>query len=313
MKKIKDLVIGQSVAISLLVQSAEIKETRNQKPYLYATLFDGKDSITANHWDYGKGDPPPRNSVINVTATVAEWQGNPQLNVKTISYNNEIPVTEFAPSGDVDIQYYTGLAADLIGNIHHDELRNVTRKIFNDFSGAWKTRPAANSIHHAYVGGLLKHSVDVTMKARAIAQLEPDANIDLVTAGALLHDFGKIWGYALDGAIIEFTIDGNLLEHMALGIARLEAYRTDTNGDIIRLLQHIVGSHHGRVEYGATTPPKFLEALIVSAADGIDAKVESLKVANSKAKPEDIYTSKIWAFDNKPMLTQTQVRRFLGC
>lgn len=314
MKKIKDLVIGESTSIALLVKSAEIRYTKppGNKPYLSVDLTDGTDTISGNNWDFGNNTPPARNAIVNVTAVVSEWQGNKQLNIKMLSINTELDSSAFAPTGDVNIDQYSEMLSNMIQEISHPLIRSIVDQAFNDYWDEWHKLPAAKSVHHAYVGALLKHSVDVARKAKVIAEITPEVNIDLVVGGALIHDMGKLWTYVLDGAVIDFTEEGNLLEHMAIGIKRTEKYRTEENSKVLDMLQHIIGSHHGKLEYGAVMTPKFMEAWIVSAADGIDAKCETILDANRKANPDDIYTAKVYSLENRQMFTQAHVRRVLN-
>ncbi|MNC09337.1 3'-5' exoribonuclease YhaM [compost metagenome] len=223
-----------------------------------------------------------------------------------------MPVSAFAPQGDVNYNVYSQYVHDLLNSIDHKMLQQLTRDIVESSWNTFREVPAANSIHHAYVHGLMKHSVDVTLKARAIASMIPECDYNLVTAGALVHDIGKIITYRLNGAVIEFTEAGNMFEHIVEGVKYTERFRTDENAKLLDLLQHIITSHHGRLEYGSPMEPKFLEAHIVCAADGIDAKVATILEANAKSKIEDVYTDKIWVLGNKPQFTQTYVNDILS-
>jgi 3'-5' exoribonuclease len=108
------------------------------------------------------------------------------------------------------------------------------------------------------------------------------------------------------------TDDGNLFEHIVLGVLKLEKYRTTENSLTLDLLQHVITSHHGKMEYGSPMTPKFLEAHIISAADGIDAKAQTILELNAKSKPEDKYTGKEWTLDNRPQFTQSYIASILA-
>jgi 3'-5' exoribonuclease len=314
MLKIKDLVVGESVILVAIVQEAVPKKTKppGNKPYLYLTVFDGTESISGNHWDYGDKTPPPKNAILNVHASVQEWMGAKQLNIKVITKNEEYGPHDFVPSGDVDIDMYMKEAERLMSYCGHVHLQDLAMQIFSDYDKQWRTLPAAKSVHHAYVGAQLKHSVDVAIKARELATLIPTADIDLCTIGGLLHDFGKLWVYMFDGASIEFTEEGNMIEHLVAGVKHSEKYRTEVNSSTLDLVQHIMVSHHGKLEYGSPMTPKCLEAWIVNAADMIDAKAETILDANRKAKPGAKYTDKVWSLENRQMFTQEHVRGLLG-
>lgn len=304
--KIRETQVGQAADITLLVKSAEIKMTRANKPYLFTVLTDGTDDIQGQDWDFGNGTPPAKNSVLDVYGEISEYMGKKQIKIKTFSYSEQ-GVEAFAPSGDVDVNAYVNKASELMSSISNESVRELVTQVFRDFTHEWKTTAAAKGVHHAFVAGLLKHTVDVASKAKAIALLTPNCSVDLVIAGALLHDFGKIWTYTLNGALIEMTDEGQMLEHLVLGIVKFEKYRTPENTKIVDLIQHIMSSHHGELEYGSPTTPRFMEAVIVNYADGVDAKCQTILEYNAKVQPGTKFTDKIYTLGNRQLFTQEYV------
>lgn len=311
MQRIKDLQMGATVRLPLAVLDAEIKPARNG-PYLYMSLFDGVEAVTANLWSYRDSYVPTRNTVVNIVAKVTSWNDTLQLNVVSVEQNIDIDINVFAPQGDFDISELVSEASALINSIENEAIRSLVRNIFNDNGALIKTVPAAKGIHHAYVAGNLKHSVDTALKARAIGLLTPGCSIDLVIAGGLLHDIGKLQTYVLNGAAIDMTVEGNLLEHIVLGVILLERYRTEENSNIVTLLQHIIAAHHGKLEYGSPVTPRFIEAWVINYADGVDARTETIACLNKVAAESDIFTKKEWSLDNRAMLTQTRVQALLN-
>ena len=310
MVKIKDMHVGETVSTALLVKSAEIRLTKAKKPYLLAELTDGTDTIQAQDWEFGNNQPPAKNTVLDITATVTEYMGNKQLTLLTMKPSN-VSIETFAPSGDVDVEEYVARAKALIASITNPYARDIVLQVFSDNAMLWKTIPGAKGVHHAFVSGLLKHTVDVATKAKAIAELTPMCNVDLVVAGALLHDMGKLWTYELNGAFIDMTDQGQMLEHIMLGAMKLEKYRTPENSAVLDLILHIISSHHGELEYGSPTTPRFLEAVIVHYADSIDAKTQIILEANSKVNSDAKFTDKIWTLGNKQMFTQYYVQEVM--
>lgn len=146
----------------------------------------------------------------------------------------------------------------------------------------WKVIPAAQKNHHTYVGGNLKHSVNVAEKAKALADVIQNENSDLCIAGRLLQDFGKLWIYYFDGATIEITNEGRMLNHIVIGIRELEKYRNVENSKVMDFLQHIIASYHSKLEWGSPTTPLFMEAWIVAAADMLDMRMEVINEMNNK-------------------------------
>lgn len=303
---IAELTVGEKVTIDLLVKEAQTKMTRTNKEYLLLKLSDGKQDMTGQDWDWeGKShELPVVGSVVSVTGTITEYMGNKQIKISKFT-SSHIGVEEFAPQGQFDFKECKRQASELIDSITTPVLHNLVKQVFNDNKKGWETIPAANGIHHAYVSGLLHHTVNVARKAKALAELTPKCNVDLVVAGALLHDMGKLWTYQLNGAIIDMTEEGQMLEHLVLGIREIERYRNADNTGVMDLIQHIISSHHGLREYGSPTTPQFIEAVIVNFADGVDAKTQTILEANETATGKQ--TDKIWIMENRKMFTQDYI------
>jgi 3'-5' exoribonuclease len=314
MDTIRSVAIGSTARLTLLVRSAEIRRTKppGNKPYLNAEFTDGYDVITGVDWDYGENPAPAKNSVVDIVAQVTEWSGKKQLKVIRLTENSEIGIEYFAPKGDVEVDEYWERAIGLIDEIRNVNLWHIVNQAFKGHESMWRIAPSAKGIHHAFVGGNLKHSVDVAIKAKAIAEVMPWVNVDLCVAGGLLQDFGKLWTYELNGAVIEMTDAGRMQEHIAVGISKLEQYRTPDNSHVMDLLLHIVASHHGEIEYGSTATPLFIEALLVSVADGCDARTQSIYEANAKKSVDDKFTDKVWNMNNRELYTQYYIDKIMG-
>ena len=165
-------------------------------------------------------------------------------------------------------------------NLIEEPLRTFVNTIFFK-RGLWddyKYWPAAVSLHHAYTGGLLEHSLSVAITSREIArhynEFKIPVNLDIVVAGALLHDIGKLDAYTL-APVPLVTVEGNVIEHIISGHHRFMTLAENENLDkaLTLALAHIIVSHHGRREYGSPVLPATPEAMIVSAADDLDFKL----------------------------------------
>lgn len=307
--RIKDLVVGNKATIDLLVVSSSLRFTKAKKQYLDLSLTDGVDKIAAKQWDWPMAHKPEKNAVVTVTAEVSEWMGNKQLNVSSVVYSDK-DASEFAPKGNFDLEEYTAKLEMLIHNIENETLSELVSKVFHDYSDRWKTAPGATGVHHAYLAGTFQHSVDTAVIAKAIAMNIDGCNTDLCVAGALLHDVGKLFVYELEGSLINYTDHGHMLEHIVGGAIILDKYKTDDNKELIMLLQHIITSHHGKLEYGSPVTPKFLEAWVVSHADDIDAKSNIIARVNRGCN--DKYTEKEWSLNNAAMLSQRYVESVMN-
>lgn len=307
--KINELEVGKVYTVPLVVLSTTTRETKAFKKYLDMELFDGTDKINGKYWDWGGKNIPDKNTILNVNAQVTEWQGVKQLNIKSLNTNTELHISDFTPVSGIDAGKSYMEAYNLACTITDEFLRSVTLGLLEDLQHLWLSVPGAKAVHHAYVAGTLIHSLSVAKIASTIAVEVPETNIDLVITGGLLHDVGKLFGYTIDGISCEMTDEGMLYEHTFIGAQLVGNYAEENklitnqqDEDKLQVLRHIILSHHGKLEYGATVTPACIEAHIVSHADGIDASIEQIRDASKKASNAK-WTDKIWALENRQHLT----------
>jgi 3'-5' exoribonuclease len=312
--KICELEVGKSCNITLVVKSATPRETRAKKPYLVLELYDGVDTVTGNYWDWVSGNIPEVNSILDVSATVTEWQGKKQLTISSLRNNTTRHLAEFMPSNGMDIGKVYNAAYELAGTVKDDMLRNLLLSALEALQNSWLTVPGAKGVHHAYIGGTLVHSYSVAKIAKAIAEQIPEANTDLCIVGGMLHDVGKLFTYKMNGIAIDRTDDGNLYEHIFMGaefIGNFADSVVDTDNYLnmkkLQLLRHIILSHHGCLEYGSPVTPQCIEAFIVNHADGIDASVEQIRTAARKVPDNLKWTERIYTLGNCAQLTPNYV------
>ena len=157
-----------------------------------------------------------------------------------------------------------------------------------EFVKAFLAAPAAAYHHHAYLGGLLQHSVSVA--DRCLSLLTPEADADLLVAGALLHDAGKVYDYDWPGIVINMTNSGRLLGHIAQGLLLVDRHAKDCPDlapERLSLLLHLIASHHGKLEWGSLVEPCTLEAVLLHEADYLDMQIFKLELARSQVTKAD--------------------------
>jgi len=320
MKKtmISELEVGQQYSLTLAVLSANVKETKAKRAFLALELYDGKEKITGNFWNWDGKYFPEKNSVVTLTAIITEWQGTKQLNIKDMLKDENTPITDFMPQSPSDIDEAFSEAYNIAQDISDATLRSLCTIILKDMSTQWRIAPGATSVHHAYAAGTLIHSLSVAKIAKNIALQIPEANVDLASAGGLLHDVGKLLAYKLDIISCEMTDEGKMFDHLILGAnliidyaKYLDFWNVSTEGEKVSLLLHIILSHHGKLEYGSPVTPMCLEAYIVHYADMIDATTEMIRTAAEK-KITEKWTDKIWALDNKPHINPKYTKVIIG-
>lgn len=316
--KIADLTTNDIVDITLVVVSATAKETKSHKPYLALEFFDGTDRINANYWDWSSGNIPAVNAILDINAQVTEWQGVKQLNVRSMKTNTTRQLAEFAPASGYDIAEVYKEAYELMSEVKDDTLRPLALALLDELRVQWITVPGAVSVHHNYIGGTLIHSYNVARKAKALAEVTEGANVDVATVGGMMHDIGKLFTYTVNGVTVDMTANGRLYEHIFMGaefVGNFAEEHVDTDNPYVygkvRLLRHIILSHHGCLEYGSPVTPQCIEAYIVHCADTIDATNEQIRVATKALPDNSLWTDKLWALNNRPHLSHKYVSDLL--
>ena len=321
--KICDLKLGEEVTLDLVLTTvikAQTKATkfRPASDFLNATFSDGAATIKAVFWNFSASCPTP-GAIYTISATVTTYDNALQLTLKKLSLATDQNMARFSNSL-ASADYLWAELEKRISAISNDKLRTVTSSIYNKYKEELLTSTSAKSIHHVGVGGNAIHAIEVHDFAADIAAYiatvqKREVSIDLVRAGSLLHDIGKPFVYQMDGPAISYTMLGNLHEHIVRGIIMLEQALLDLGEEYrpqITLLQHIIASHHGQLEYGSPVTPKCIEAYIINIADNISVTTDVLYTANAKAiKDGKNITDKLFTLNNYEHILQSQVAELL--
>lgn len=178
-------------------------------------------------------------------------------------------------------------------SVTNDHIRVLLNRIVSDNADQLKIWPAAQQIHHAYRGGFLEHITKMADVGRLVARAY-GASEDLVLAGVVLHDIGKLQELAYEGGAGSYTRDGNLVGHIVLGMMMVRDACNGISGFPVELraqIEHLVLSHHGVREYGSPVEPKTIEAFIVASVDELDAKLNQVRKAIAEDPSDDEFTA----------------------
>ena len=220
---------------------------------------------------------------------------------------------DLLPSTTHDVGAMFAEVTEILGGLEHPAMRALAETYLEDenLMAAFRAAPAAKSMHHAYLGGLLEHTLALLRLAGAVCPLYPRINRDLVLVGLFLHDLGKTreliydraFNYSDRGELIGHIVEGAIMLHdKAQQMMATKGVRMPAGA--LTVLQHIILSHHGIPEYGAPKVPMTPEAILVSMLDNVDAKTT---IALAAARPEETrafdlrgnFTEKLWALDAK--------------
>ncbi|MCL5671120.1 MAG: HD domain-containing protein [Acidobacteria bacterium] len=281
---VADLIPGTAVTTTFLVRAKERKTARNGSAYLDLELQDSSGSIKAKFWD---ADHLPSefdvDDVVRVSGGVELYQGIPQISLRKIVKcpEEEIQLADYLPHGTRDPnEMFEGLL-QRIQQVKSAPLRALLLRVFEDPEIARKftLAPAATSYHHAYLGGLLEHVSSLVELGDRVCDHYPSLERELVLAGLLLHDLGKIEELNFSRHFA-YSTRGQLLGHINIGLDMVrEKMRLvpDFSEELKNRLEHIILSHHGKMEFGSPKEPMFMEALVVNYLDDLDSKLAAMR------------------------------------
>ena len=272
---------------TFLVSEKHILKARNGDIYVGLKLKDRSGIIDAKIWNnlIHLKDRFEAGDFVKITGESNYYNENWQVIIKDIERvdENSVDKKAFLPSTKKDLDALQSELFGLIDSVKHPGLKKLLEEIFTDetFFERFIHAPAAKSMHHAYVGGLLEHTVSVARIANMISSNYADIDRDLLVCAALLHDIGKV--YELDPVTFNYTTDGKLLGHIIIGytkiqnvIERLNLLKEETKLNLL----HCILSHHGEYEFGSPKKPKTKEAVLLHLIDMLDSRMQP--VADAK-------------------------------
>ena len=296
---IADIQEGQEVEDRFLLEEVSLRQTRNGKPYLAFRLKDQSGHMEARVWDRAEELQAALKSgeVCLVRGTAESFQGQIQLKVTNAMALDqaEVDFSDFMPASAHGLDDMFADLLGLVNTMENPHLRGLVNDILNDpaIADSFKRAPAAKRFHHAFMGGLLEHTLSVCRAAVAVAPNYPMLDRDLLLTGAVLHDLGKIREFD-SGPIGDYTDEGRLMGHLIIGLKIVEEKlerRPDFPAQTALLIKHMILSHHGEPAMGAVKHPQILEALALHLIDDLDAKMNGLSdFIERHADPETGWT-----------------------
>jgi 3'-5' exoribonuclease len=281
---IADLQPGSKVVVIYLLANFQIRPKKDGSSYVTMVLRDATGKITGVMWDNFTSVTSgaiKENDYVEVGGEVNLYNGQPQMRVHRITAVDDalVDTSFFLPKSPRCAEEMDAEVADLVSQVQDPDYRRLLDCVFGNavFWERFRMAPSAVSMHQAYLGGLIDHTLCVTKNALKMADNYPAANRDLLITGALLHDMGKVLEFSYDRKIA-YSDAGRLLGHISIGNAMIEVHCHSLGNFPIKkkiLLQHMILSHHGTLEYGSPRCPATLEALILHHADLLDAQLSN--------------------------------------
>lgn len=301
MKKqfITDIRAGDRVEDIFVLSEKILSQKRDGDNFLNVALSDKTGTIKGVVWDNVDQIAADTSSgdFVYVNGGVSDYRGTLQIVIKKMAplSSDRIDPSDFLPQTSRDIEDLFERLVRRADSITTDYLKALIDAFFNDkeFVNKFKAAPAAKKMHHAYIGGLLEHTVSMASLADKIAGHYSGIDRDLLLSGAILHDIGKVDEFEYQFKI-DYSDKGRLLNHIVIGIKMVDEKLSAIEHfpeDQELLLKHLIVSHHGTREFGSPEPPKTIEAVVLNYIDEIDSKVNAIRDFIASEDPDETWTS----------------------
>src|SRR6202171_1665204 len=273
------------ITSSFVVVSKQIKPKKSGEPYLALTLGDRSGHLEAKMWDNVEEvlDAFHQDDFLKIKGLVNKYKNRFQLTVHKLRKlgESEIEFADYLPKTTKNIDELWQTLSDFVASIRSPHLRSVIQAFMADpeIAAAYRNAPAAKTLHHAYIGGLLDHVVSLFRSCDLMCTNYPQINRDLLLTGAFLHDIGKIHELTYNRSF-SYTTRGPLLAPMIIELEMLQAKLALLPGfpeELKTMIEHLIISHHGQYDFGSPKLPMFPEALMLHYLDDLDSKMEAMR------------------------------------
>jgi 3'-5' exoribonuclease len=283
---VKELEPNQTISTFFLVQSKEIRRKKTGEPYLSLSLCDRTGELDAKMWDNVAEvmETFDRDDFVKVKGLIQIFHNRPQLTIHKMRRvgDHEVEFADYFPASERNPDEMLAQLRGIVAGMTNAHLRGLVEALLGDeeIARRYKTAPAAKQIHHAYLGGLIEHVLSLCRLAALTASHYPAIDLDLLLTGVVLHDIGKLYELSYERGF-SYTTEGQLLGHITIAmrlIADKLARIPDFPPRLRTLVEHMILSHHGHLEFGSPKVPQFPEALLLHYIDDLDSKMECMRL-----------------------------------
>jgi len=306
-KKISEFKPGDIVQGFFYIRDSEMKQTTNNNKYMNFTFSDNTGDINAKLWDWDETNITrfATGVLVKARGTVLDWQGQLQYKLDLLRRTNDddkICVSDFIPCAPYEPKEMYDYIVDTIDNMKDEEIKTFVKYIIEKNKQQIMFFPAAKKNHHSVRSGLLYHVSSMLKVAKSLTEIYPGLKKDLLYAGVILHDIGKLEEMETTeiGLVSDYSKDGKLLGHIIEGIKMLSEATKETNFNKEKglLLEHMILSHHYEPEYGSPKYPMFAEAEILHYLDIMDARIYDMQKATEMVD-NGKFSERIFTLENR--------------
>lgn len=295
---VAELVAGSAIDEVFVLAQRNMAHKKDGNPFLNVTLADRTGQVKGVVWDQVEriAAAVAEGDFVHVRAQVGEYRGSLQLVVKDMARvpPEQVDAADFLATTARDVSKMFERLKEMTGRMQTPHLKALFECFWTDdaFVAAYTRAPAAKLMHHAYIGGLLEHTLSMAVLSELIAGHYSGVDGDLLLAGVILHDVGKVRELEYTRRI-DYTDEGRLLSHIVIGLSMLDEKLKqvpDFPETQAQLLKHMVISHHGAREFGSPEPPKTIEAVLLNFIDEMDSRVNSIREYVAKDPSDGSWT-----------------------
>ena len=307
-KNVKDMVPGDKVEGFYILKEAYQKISSNGKPFLSAVIADKTGTMDVKVWDYAGpvGTQEDVGKIIKIRGDVSEFKGNPQLSLSNIRMalpEDNCDTVRLVAAAPIDKDETVRKVRALVDSMEDVDYRQVARTMLERHLETFASIPAAKSVHHSFLSGLLMHTANMMAMADFLSgQYASVIDRSLLLTGTLLHDFAKEIEFRFSdlGIVTDYSVKGQLLGHLVMGAQEVAQVCAElgTPEEKSLLLQHMILSHHGEPEYGAAVKPMFAEAELLSYIDMVDSRME-IYAELLPSVAEGSFSGRVFALDKR--------------
>jgi 3'-5' exoribonuclease len=273
------------VTTSFVVSNKQIKSKKSGEPYLDLTLMDRTGTIQAKMWDNVEecAYTFDQDDIVKIKGLINKYNQRWQLTIHKVRKMEDVDIdfSDYLPKTSKDIDLLWQTLGEFVASMTEPHLRRLLELFMADpeIARAYRIAPAAKTMHHAFIGGLLDHVVSLFRSCDLVARNYAFINRDLLLTGAFLHDIGKVHELSYARSF-GYTTEGQLLGHLIIDLEMLHAKLAQVPGfppQLKILVEHLIISHHGQYEFGSPKLPMFPEALMLHYLDDLDSKMEAMR------------------------------------
>jgi len=301
--------VGETIVGAFLIQSVDIKKTNAGKDFLDLNLVNRFGEINAKLWDCNQeiADKIIGESMLVIQGDIREWNGMKQISIqkfRQLKDEDGVPLSYLILSSSEDNHQMFHELIKYIELIKDKDLNLLVTTIVDHYKDKLLYYSGSKQHHHAYHGGLLEHTLHMIRDAISIVKNRKniEINLDLLLSGIILHDIGKIKELTMDKFCSnrEYSVSGELLGHITIGIKEIEIFAEKLNIDNYKkeLVQHMLLSHHYEPEFGSPRRPMFIEAELLHYLDMLDTKLFMLNKIQNELNTNE-FSQRQWSLDNR--------------